>query len=175
MLYLHSLLSITHVLSTGDYTIPVAQTEEMNEETEEIKYDVTAFKARSGFTRTAKGATPEELTADIAANLTNDAGVLSVAESLVNQTFSPPRVSDAIGNTIEWSELTEGGTKTRVRFAGILEIQLLGLNKITQKTTSSKSFATIPTKISSIRVCRLRSDDSDGPKIDPEDKRVKLF
>lgn len=161
-------------IDDGDYAIPVAQRQDVNDETGEVSYEITALKARSGFARTKKGGTGASYAKDVAANITNDTGVVSATEAIDGKEFSPPSVSDAIGNPIPWSRLTEGGTQTRVSFAGIMEIQLLGVNKIMQKSTGTKSYATIPTRYS-LRVCRVRNNEQLGPRIDPADKRVKLF
>lgn len=162
-------------IDEGDYAIPVAQREDVNDETGAVTYEITAIKARSGFARTKKGATGEAFAAEVRKNITNDPGVVAASEAIEGKEFSPPPVTDAIGNPIPWYRLTNDGTLGRFSFAGIVEIQLLGVNKIAQKSTGTRSFATIPTKISSIRVCRMRDSEESGPKIDPRDKRVRMF
>lgn len=167
------------MIAIGDYSIPISQNVEIDEETGETTYSMKELKGRSGFTKSKKGATAEdlaELSKMVSTKLTKDAGVIAAIESEgPGSTFAPPKVNDAIGNPIDWGELTQNATLTRFKFAGIVKIQLLGVNKITQKTDVSRSYATVPTKVSSIRICRLRADEDSGPVIDTEDKRVRMF
>lgn len=166
---------VVNKINEGDWTIPINVSQEVDDETGAISYKNVGIKARSGFGRTKKGATGADYAKAISENITNDPGVLAAAEAQDGKEFSPPDMYDAIGNRLTWRDLTENGTLTRFSFAGVVEVQLLGFNKIEQKSSASKSFATMPTKVSVVRLCRLRPVEGAQPKADMSDKRVALF
>lgn len=166
---------VINKINEGDWSIPINVLQEVDDDTGAISYKNVGIKARSGFGRTKKGATGADYARAVSENITNDPGVLAAAEAQDGKEFSPPDMYDAIGNRIPWKDLTEGGTLTRFSFAGVVEVQLLGFNKIEQKSSASKSFATMPTKVSVVRLCRLRPKEGAQPKVDMSDKRVALF
>lgn len=166
---------VLNKINEGDWTVPINVSQEVDDETGAISFKELGIKARSGFGRTKKGATGADYAKAVAENITTDPGVLAAAEAQDGKEFSPPDMYDAVGNRIPWKDLTEGGTLTRFSFAGVVEVQLLGFNKIEQKSTASKSFATMPTKVSVVRLCRLRPAEGAQPKADMSDKRVALF
>jgi hypothetical protein len=162
-------------INEGDWSIPINVSQEVDDDTGAISYKNVGIKARSGFGRTKKGATGADFARAVSENITNDPGVIAAAEAQDGKEFSPPDMYDAVGNRLSWSDLTDKGSLNRFSFAGVVEVQLLGFNKIEQKTTASKSFATMPTKVSVLRVCRLRPVEGGQPKADMNDKRVALF
>ena len=134
----------------GQYTIPVAIKEKLNDETGEVETEVGGIKARSGFARAKTGAKAEKLAEDVQANLTTDPGVYSAMQNIEGKEFSPPDVFDALGNRLTWDMLTEKGTKTQFACAAVVEVQILGANKIEQKSTMSTTFLSFPTKASAV-------------------------
>ena len=80
----------------GQYTIPVAIKEKLNDETGEVETEVGGIKARSGFARAKTGAKAEKLAEDVQANLTTDPGVYSAMQNIEGKEFSPPDVFGAI-------------------------------------------------------------------------------
>lgn len=110
----------------GQYTIPVAIKEKLNDETGEVETEVGGIKARSGFARAKTGAKAEKLAEDVQANLTTDPGVYSAMQNIEGKEFSPPDVFDALGNRLTWDMLTDKGSKTQFACAAVVEVQILG-------------------------------------------------
>jgi bifunctional DNA-binding transcriptional regulator/antitoxin component of YhaV-PrlF toxin-antitoxin module len=121
----HSSVSASYA-GAGQYTIPVAIKEKLNEETGDVEIEVGGIKARSGFARNKSGAKATKLADDVLANLTTDPGVYSAMQSIEGKEFSPPDVFDALGNRLTWDMLTENGSKTQFACAAVVEVQILG-------------------------------------------------